>query len=580
MCRSPCAARLMPTLVILAALAGCEQSADSPASPGGAITRAAGASAFPLVEATFADMQSALASGRLTSRELVLLYQSRIAQYEELLNATAYVSRTALDEADALDRERASGRVRGPLHGIPIAVKDIIHTTNMPTTGGALALEGLVPPYEATLVTKLKEAGAIIIAKTVLTELANWVTNGMPANYSTLFGYGMNPYDPRRDPRPATADGRPVMGTGGSSSGIGTAANLWAASVGTETSGSILSPSNQNMLVGIKPTVGLISRRGVIPITADQDTPGPMARTVTDAAILLGAMVGPDSNDPATSRCMPLPRNDYTPHLRRAGLAGARIGIPRSNFYLPVVRPDTGMMAGGIGMAQRAVMEEAIQMLRNEGATIVDPAEIPSVVDATPAGNLLTFGICAGLANRKGMDEGCSVVLKYGMKRDFNAWAESLGPTAPIKNLTELREFNLANRARGAIKYMQENLDISDEMDLAGDRERWQKDRDRDVLLAATHGIDEALMQHQLDALLFPGSGSAGIGAKAGYPTVVVPFGFVPNAPPDLPPGFNPRDQPFGVGFTGTACSEPRLIELAFSFEQATRRRVPPASAP
>jgi amidase len=569
-----------PSLLVVVALMGCGQSPDA-AGPGtGGTTAVDTGKPFRLVETTIPEMQAALASGRVTSRELVLSYLARIAQYEDMLNATAYVSRTALDEADALDAERAGGRTRGTLHGIPVAVKDIIHTTNMPTTGGALALAGMVPPYEATLVTKLKEAGAIIIAKTVLTELANWVTNGMPPNYSTLFGYGMNPYDPRRDPRPATNDGRPVLSTGGSSSGIGTAANLWAASVGTETSGSILSPSNQNMLVGIKPTVGSISRHGVIPITADQDTPGPMARTVADAAILLGAMVGPDVKDPETNRCTPPAGNDYTRHLVRTGLRDARIGIPRAAFYRTIVRPDNGANVGGLGAPQLALMEEAIQILRNEGATVVDPADIPSVVDQTAANNFFTFGICAGMANRKGMDTNCSVVLKYGMKRDFNLWAASLGPTAPIQNLTMLREFNVANRMRNAIKYEQENLDISDEMDLEADRARWRADRDRDIFLAATHGIDEVLMENRLDALLFPGSSSAGIAAKAGYPTVTVPLGFVPNALPGLPDGFSPVDQPFGLGFTGTACSEPRLIELAYAFEQVTRRRAPPPSAP
>jgi amidase len=564
----------MKRLLFLLAAAGIGpgcQTRDAPQTPVGD---------FNVVEATIPEMQAALASGQLTSRDLVLRYMSRIAQYEDMLNATAYVSRTALDEAAALDAERAMGHTRGPLHGVPIALKDIIHTTNMPTTGGALALAGMVPPYEATLVTKLKAAGAIIIAKTVLTELANWVTNGMPANYSALFGYGMNPYDPRPDPRTATGDGRPVMFTGGSSSGIGTAANLWAANVGTETSGSILSPSNQNMLVGIKPTVGLISRHGVIPITADQDTPGPLARTVTDAAIVLGAMVGVDPNDPATTRCTPPAGNDYTRHLLRGSLRGARIGIPRANYYQMTVRPDTEAPVGGLAAPQLALMDEAIRILRDEGAIIVDPADIPSVVDSTAASNVLTFGICAGLANRKGMDASCSVVLKYGMKRDFNAWAASLGPAAPIQNLTMLREFNLANRARNSIKYEQENLDISDEMDVVADRARWQADRERDVFLAATHGIDEVLVQQHLDALVFPGPSSAGIAAKAGYPTVIVPFGFIPNAPAGLPAGFNARDQPYGVGFTGTACSEPRLIELAYAFEQVTRRRVPPPSTP
>src|SRR2546422_8647029 len=275
-------------------------------------------------------MRDAMAQGRITSREIVLQYLTRIAMYEDKLHAAITVNRDALKEADERDRERAQGRIRGPLHGIPIALKDNIHTTSMPTTGGALAFDGFVPPYEATLTRNLRDAGAVIIAKTVMTELANWVASGMPANYSALKGYGMNPYDPRRDPREATFDGRPALATGGSSSGIGTSANFWAASVGTETSGSILSPSNQNMLVGIKPTVGRVSRHGVIPITADQDTAAPMARTVTDAAIMLGVLEGAaaDPNDPATSKCSRVQGGDYTRFLNPAGLKGARIGIP------------------------------------------------------------------------------------------------------------------------------------------------------------------------------------------------------------------------------------------------------------
>jgi amidase len=339
-----------------------------------------------------------------------------------------------------------------------------------------------------------------------------------------------------------------------------------------------LSPSNQNMLAGIKPTVGLISRYGIIPITADQDTAGPMARTVTDAAIMLGGMVGPDSHDPATTRCTLPPGYDYTPFLRRAGLQGARIGIPRANFYRTTIRPDTGASVGGITAQQLAVMEQAIQVLRNEGATIVDPAEIPSIIDGTPANNYLVWGTCSGLANRKGMDSTCSTVFKYGMKRDFNAYLASIN--GPFKTLTQLRQYNLANRPRNAIKYEQEQLDISDEMDLTADLARWQADRNKDIYLSATHGIDEVMMVNRLDALLFPGSSSAAIAAKAGYPTVIVPFGFVPNALTGLPADFNPKDQPYGVGFTGIACTEPRLIELAYAFEQASKRRVPPPNFP
>src|SRR5882762_7481494 len=213
---------------------------------------------FTVVEATIPEMQKAMQQKRVTSRELVTQYLNRIALYDAKLHATISVNPNALREAEELDRERARGKVRGPLHGIPIALKDIVHTTNMPTTGGAIAFDGFVPPYEATLTKNLREAGAVIIAKTSLTELANWVAGPptpMPTNYNAISGYGMNPYDPRRDPREG-ADGRGALFSGGSSSGVGTAANLWAANVGTETSGSILTPSNATMLAGIKPTVG------------------------------------------------------------------------------------------------------------------------------------------------------------------------------------------------------------------------------------------------------------------------------------------------------------------------------------
>jgi amidase len=537
---------------------------------------------FSVVEASIPDMQAALASGQVTSRDLVAAYMSRIAQYEDTLNAVININLNAYSEADDLDRERAQGQVRGPLHGIPIALKDNVNTSFMPTTGGALAFAGYTPPYDATVARNLRSAGAIVIAKSVMTELANWVSSNMPGNYSAYGGYGMNPYDPRTDPRDATNDGRPAMNTGGSSSGIGTAANLWAANVGTETSGSILSPSNANMLVGIKPTVGLVSRYGVIPITADQDTAGPMARTVTDAAIMLGAMAGPDPNDVAgTSRCTLPPNRDYTRDLRTTALRGARIGIPRTGFYSPAINPATGVSSGGLNAAQTAVMNDAIAALQREGAVIVDPAEIPSYIDGTPANNFTTFGICSGLANARGLDSGCSIILKYGMKRDFNAYLQSLGASAPVKTLTELRQYNLANRPRNAIKYDQAQLDISDEMSVEGDRARYLQDRARDIFLAATHGIDEVMATQQLDALLFPGSSGAGISAKAGHPTVIVPFGMIPNAPtPAFPAAFNAKDQPYGVSFAGTACTEQRLIDLAYAFEQATKRRVAPSATP
>ncbi len=374
--------------------------------------------------------------GRVTSRELVLQYLTRIALYEDKLHAAITVNPNALKEADALDRERARGKIRGPLHGIPIALKDNIHTTNMPTTGGALAFDGFIPPYEATLAKNLRAAGALIIAKTNMTELANWVAGTptpMPGDYSALGGFGMNPYDPRRDPREATFDGRPALVAGGSSSGVGTAANFWAANIGTETSGSILNPANQNMLAAIKPTVGRISRYGVIPITADQDTPGPLAKTVTDAAILLGAMEGiaPDPNDSATGACKPPPGHDYTRFLKSTGLQGARIGIPRAFYYDEVVAPGTTTPTGGLNPSQKALMTEAIAALKRLGATVVDPADIPSVISPDARNNLVLWNTCSGDQNAKGKDQNCSIVFKYGMKRDFNKWLATWDPRRP-----------------------------------------------------------------------------------------------------------------------------------------------------
>ncbi|HEV2983381.1 MAG TPA: amidase family protein, partial [Vicinamibacterales bacterium] len=392
---------------------------------------------FTVVEATISDMLTAMEQGRVTSRQLVQQYLMRIATYEDRLHAAITVNPDALRTADERDRERAQGKVRGPLHGIPIALKDNIHTTDMRTTGGALAFESLIPPYEATITRNLKDAGAIIIAKTGMTELANWVAGAptpMPGNYNAVGGQGYNPYDPRKDPRDATFDGRPALGTGGSSSGVGTAANFWAGNVGTETSGSVLSPSNQNMLAGIKPTVGRISRYGVIPITADQDTAGPMAKRVSDVAIMLGALESatPDPNDPATQKCPPPPGRDYTKFLIRDGLKGARIGIPRAFYYDRITPPGEQTPRGGLNDEQKRVMEDAIATVKKQGAVVVDPADIPSILDKDPKNNLVLWNPCSGNNEGRGKDENCSVDLKYGMKRDFNKWLASLGPAAPV----------------------------------------------------------------------------------------------------------------------------------------------------
>jgi len=226
-------------------------------------------------------------------------------------------------------------------------------------------------------------------------------------------------------------------------------------------------------------------------------------------------------------------------------------------------------------------MDDAIAVLKAQGAIVVDPANIPSVVDPDPKNNFLRWGQCSGVTNVKGKDEDCSVVLKYGMKRDFNSWLKSLGAAAPLKSLTELREWNIAHAKAGAIKYGQSQLDISDEMDVEKDRARYEADRAKDIRLSAAHGIDEVVKAERLDAILFPGASGAAIAAKPGYPTVIVPFALVPNAPtPPFPAGFNAKPGPYGVSFTGMACSEPKLLELAYAFEQATKKRVPPPSAP
>jgi amidase len=541
---------------------------------------------FTVVESSITEMRTAMEQKRVTSRELVTQYLIRIAVYDHILHAAIAINPNALKEAEQLDRERAQGHVRGPLHGIPIALKDNIHTTDMPTTGGALAFAGYTPPYEATLTKNLRAAGAIIIAKTTLIELANWVAGAptpMPA-YNAVAGFSFNPYDPRTDPREATNDGRAVLSPGGSSSGTGTAASLWAANVGSDTGGSIISPSNQSMLVGLRPTIGRISRYGVIPITADHDTAGPMTRTVADAAILLGILesAAPDPNDPATRTCTAPPGHDYTRFLNAGALKGARIGIPRAFYYDSITLPGETRERRGLNPEQAKVMAQAIAVLKAQGAEIVDPADIPSFIDKDPKNNFPLWGYCSGANQAKGKDENCSVNFKYGMKRDFNKWLASLGPSAPVKSLTELRQWNLNHVKAGAIKFGQSRIDISDEMDLEADRARNEADVKKDILLSRTKGIDAVLKSNRLDAILTPGGSGADLAARAGYPILVVPFGMVENAPAQqpFPEGFHPKPAPYGVGFTGASCSEPRLFEIAYAFERATKRRVAPAATP
>ena len=537
------------------------------ADPGGA-----GSARFDVVETSIPTIQKALQTRLITTEDLVQMYLDRINAYDSAgphLNSYIHVNALALAEAHASDAARHRGNIKSPLFGVPVILKDNIDTADMPTTAGSVALTGSMPVTDAFVTRKLREAGAIILGKATMTEFANFLTNGMPAGYSSLGQYGLNPYDPRPDPRPQFNDGRPVLTPGGSSSGpgIAVAANLAAIGVGTETSGSILSPGTANMLVGIKPTVGLISRDGIIPITADQDTAGPLARSVTDAAILLGVLAGFDPADSATDACL-APGNcfsDYTQFLNKHALVGARIAVPP----FPATRTD--------------VMNNAIKVLIAQGATVqVLTAGLAAQLPGCPSTPLATAYPPAA---------GCSTVLNYGFKRDLNAYfAAHVSAVAPVKSLQDVINYNLAHQP-SSIKYRQDLALFSQKFDVApgsADTLRYQADRAEDIVRSrgAIHAVLDGPdgipgTADDFDALLFSGNSGAGTPAKAGYPSIVVPSGFFVNAPtPPFPAGFVALPGPAGVTFSGAAFSEPRLIALAYAYEQATRIRKAPDSAP
>jgi len=521
-------------------------------------------SSLQLVEASIPELQLALRSRLITSEQLVQMYLNRIAAYDHagpMLNSFIHLNANALEEARARDRDRHRGLAHGPLFGIPVLLKDNINTADMPTTAGSVALAGSIPPNDAFITEKLHEAGAIILGKGTLTEFANFIAIGMPSGYSSLGGYGFNPYDPR--PLPG-GDGRPVLTPGGSSSGPGIAvsANLVAVAIGTETSGSILSPGSSNGVVGIKPTVGLVSRNGILPITADQDTAGPLARTVTDAAILLSEIAGHDANDVATAPCL-VPGNcfsDYTKFLDKHALRGARIAVPHVPYW------------NGFTAAQQQIMLDAIAALREQGAFVADPYEIPNQAAMS------AFGICVSFPP----PANCSTVLMYGQKHDLNIYLANR-PNAPVHTLSDIIAFNNAHAAV-ALKYGQAIFLAANQLDTnpgSADTQRFLADRAFD--LALTRGGLDAVFNgpdgipgtdDDFDAILFPQNRGAAAPAKAGFPSIVVPGGFVP------PTGAVINPAPFGVTFTGRAFSEPRLIALAYAFEQATKHRQPPASAP
>jgi amidase len=526
---------------------------------------------FELVEATVPEIRAALRAHVISAERLTRMYLKRIDAYEEdgpAINAYQHVNPNAVREARQLDSlHRRGGHHRMPLFGVPVMLKDNIDTADMPTTAGSVALAGSLPPDDAFITRKLRAAGAIILGKGTLTEYANFIALGMPTGYSSLGGFGFNPYDPRIDPRttPPFNDGRPVLQTGGSSSGpgIGVNANLVAIAVGTETSGSILSPASANGVVGIKPTVGLVSRDGIIPITADQDTAGPITRTVTDAAILLGVLAGYDPNDPATEACL-TPGNcfrDYTRFLDKRALRGARLAVPP----FPANRT--------------ALMEAAIAVMRAKGAYV----ELIDTYDARIG--MPQLGTC--IARPAPTDLTCSTVLLYGFKRDLNAYLAAT-PAAPVRTLAQIIAFNDAfdppMKYGQAIAIGAEALDVS-----AGsaDTARYVADRAEDLrrsklaLDGVFNGPDgDAGTDDDFDAVIHLGNALANVPAKAGYPSVAVPGGF--NALSTLTPADPPIGVPFpsDITFSGPAFSEPKLIALAYAFEQATRHRVPPASTP
>src|SRR5262245_11320902 len=543
-----------------------------------------GVQRFDLVETSIIAIQDAIDNHVITAKQLVKMYQARIAAYDGKSTATHLNSYIFLNPDAHKDADNGNGKSnRGRLAGVPMILKDNIDTKDMPTTAGSVALAGSVPKSDAFVARKLRRAGAIILGKATMTEFANFLTNGMPAGYSSLGGYGYNPYDPRPDPRDAPDalgrplnDGRPALTPGGSSSGpgIAVAANLAAVGIGTETSGSILSPGTANGLVGIKPTVGLVSRDGIIPITADQDTAGPLARTVTDAAIVLGVIAGFDENDPATAACL-VPGNcfsDYTQFLNPNALKGARIAVPP----FPANRAD--------------VMNNAITVLRAKGATVdlvpALAAQLGGCPSRPPAANYPPSS-----APPPGATLRCSTVLNYGFKRDLNQYiADHVRPSFSTQSLQDVVKFNIAF-GPGATKYDQDLAIFSQMFDItpiSSDTARYLSDRAEDIsrshaaILGVLNGPDgTAGTSDDYDALLFSGNSGAGTPAKAGFPSIVVPGGTFQNiVTPPFPTGFNAKDGPAGVTFSGRAFSEPRLIGLAYAFEQATHHRFPPASAP
>jgi amidase len=515
--------------------------------------------------ATIGELQQRLATGTTTAAALVRDYLARIEAYDRAggrLNAVREVNPEALAIAAALDRDKPTQR--RPLEGIPILVKDNIATADAQhTTAGSLALAAAQAKRDATVVELLRRAGAVILGKANLTEFANILAIDMPAGYSSLGGQVKNPYAPDLDDK-----GVPIVLPGGSSSGsaVAVAAGLAAAAIGTETSGSLLSPASQNGVVTVKPTVGLVSRAGIVPIAHSQDTAGPLTRTVRDAAILLNVLAAADPSDPATE-ALQRPA-DYTSVLDKDGLKGARIGVPSDPSD-----PANDFYYGPLTPRAAAVMREVIGVLEAQGATIIR-ANIPT------EGWIGGPGTEMAILNRnpesptKYQAARRSIVFVYELKRDLNLYLRDWATGTEMHTLADIVAFNAANAER-ALRFGQDIFLAAEAT--RGDLSELEyiSARQMDLRASRALGLDTYMDRHQLDAVLFPGTAGAAIAAKAGYPSVQVPAGFVAGVRDKDTP-----DYPYGATFTGRAWSEPTLLRLAYAFEQASQARRPPPGLP
>jgi amidase len=519
------------------------------------------ADAVCVENATVADLADALGAGRTTSTDLVRAYLARIEAYDRAgptLNAIREINPDAVAIAQALDARKGPRR---PLEGIPILIKDNIATGDAQhTTAGSLALADARARQDATVARLLREAGAVIIGKANLTEFANIVAVDMPSGYSSLGGQVKNAYAPQLDNK-----GVPIVAPGGSSSGsaVAVAAGLAAAAIGTETSGSLLSPANQNGLVTVKPTVGLISRAGIIPIAHSQDTAGPLTRTVRDAAILLNVLAVADPLDEAT-RDMQRPP-DFTRFLDPDGLRGARIGIPSDPDD-----PANDIFFGPLSARASAVMARALTTLEANGATIVR-ASLPTAAWIGGPGTDISYINRNPESPTFGQPARRPIVFIYELKHDLNAYLRDWATGTPIRSLKDVIAFNEANASR-ALRFGQDTLLAAEAT--RGDLSEMEyiSARAMDLKATRTDGIDAYMDRNRLDAIVFPAQNGAAPPAKAGYPSVQVPAGMITGVRTAETP-----DYPIGITFTGRAWSEPTLLRLAYAFEQATHaRRMPP----